>query len=181
MLNCISFPSLSDTGLFLRRAYSCLRPVAEPTARSVCLAPDIDVYFVLEMATISYSLCHFTPWVSLKFQLWLWITSNSSEMGIGSRRLQRLFLHLTIIDYFGTYFLIFVTFSTSGRVVALITADISMAPLCQGIQGIQQTLQRASRCPWCRSYQQFLNGTRQRPACTAERLGMGRMKYAILN
>lgn len=125
------------------------------------------------MATISYSLCHFTPWVSFKLQLWLWITSNSSETGIGSRQLRRHFLHLNTIEYFGICFLIFVVFSTSGRVIALITVDISMAPLCQGIQGIQQTLQRTSRCPWGSSYQGFLNGTRQCPACTARKAGDG--------
>lgn len=125
------------------------------------------------MATISYSLRRFTPWVSLKLQLWLWITSNSSETGSGSRQLRRHFLHLNTIEYSGTCFLVFVVFSTSGRVVALITADISMAPLCQGIQGIQQTLQRTSRCRWGSSYQWFLNGTRQCPACTARKAGDG--------
>lgn len=164
---------------FRRRAYSCLQPAAEPTARSACLAPDIDVYFVvLEMATISDSSCHFTPWVSLKLQLWLWVTSNSFKSVIGSRQLQRHFLHLTTIEYFGTYFLIFVMFSTSGRVVALITADVSMAPLHEGVQ---QTLRRVSSCPQGSSYQWFPNGTRQPPACAAGKLGMDRMKYAISN
>jgi len=123
VLNCISFPSLGDTGLFLRRASSCSWQVAEPTATSACLAPDVGMYFFLEMATISYSLCLFTPQVSFKLQL------HCVEMGIGSRWLQRC-LPLTTTEYFGTCFLIFITFSTSGRIVALVTADISMAPLC---------------------------------------------------
>lgn len=74
----------------------------------------------------------------------LWITPNLLEMGISSRWLQRHFLHLTIIEYFGTYFLIFVMFSTSGRVVALITADISVALLHKDIQ---QTLQKCPAAP----------------------------------
>lgn len=87
----------------------------------------------------------------------LWITPNLLEIGISSRWLQSHFLHLTITEYFITYFLIFVMFSTSGRVVALVTADISVALLHKGMQ---QTLQKVSSCPQGSSFLWFLNFTR---------------------
>lgn len=91
VLNCISFPSFSNEGFFLRRE-SCLLPVAELTVRSACFTFDIGTYFVQEAATISYSLCHFTPQVSLKLQLccgllqtyWKWASAQDGFKAIFS-------------------------------------------------------------------------------------------------
>lgn len=100
-LNCISFLSRSNTGLFVRRAYSCLWPVAEPTAMSVCLAPDIGVCFVLEMATASYWFCHFTPSVFLMLQIpcgllqthWKQASAQNGSMTFSPFDHYRIFLH----------------------------------------------------------------------------------------
>lgn len=99
MLNGINFPSLNGTRLFLRRAYSFLRSVAEPTAKSACLAPDIGVYFVLEMATISYSLHRFK--LSLKLQLCYGLlqthqkqASNTASKTFSPFNHHRIFRHL---------------------------------------------------------------------------------------